>query len=78
VQELIISKTIVIIIIREVIMKKFIVFIMGIGIGAVLVSLLSPAPGKEIRKKIKVTLKKPDVREKIAKIKDIYSKFQVD
>jgi len=58
--------------------KKFFAFIVGVGIGAFLISLISPAAGKEVRKKFKATLKKPDPRDKIAKIKAIYSKFQVD
>ncbi|MDI6851053.1 MAG: hypothetical protein QMD82_03845 [bacterium] len=59
-------------------MRKFFAFIMGVGFGTLLISLISPAPGKEVRKKFKIILKKPNPREKIAKIKEIYSKFQVD
>ncbi len=59
-------------------MKKFCAFMIGLGIGATVAILLTPKPGHEIRTKIKYQLKKPNVKEKLNKVRGILAKFQVE
>ncbi len=59
-------------------MKKFLAFIFGIGVGAIVMSLITPVPGHEMRKKMRIQLKRPDINEKLSKIKEIFARFQVE
>ncbi|MEO0199430.1 MAG: YtxH domain-containing protein [candidate division WOR-3 bacterium] len=58
-------------------MKKVGTFIVGLGLGIILGALIAPQPGTEIRKKLKEKIRKPDINERISKIKSLFSKYEV-
>jgi len=59
-------------------MKKFEYFVLGVGIGVVLALLFAPEPGSEVRKKIKEKIRKANPEEKLAKVRSLFSKFEVE
>ncbi|MGB9824134.1 MAG: hypothetical protein ACPLN0_06795 [Candidatus Hydrothermia bacterium] len=59
-------------------MKKFGAFLMGLTIGILLGAVIAPEPGPELRKKLKEKLKKPDINQKLSKIKSILTKYEVE
>ncbi|HOK23471.1 MAG TPA: YtxH domain-containing protein [Candidatus Hydrothermia bacterium] len=59
-------------------MKRFLIFMIGVGLGAIAVCIFTPLPGEEMRRRIKLQLKKPDIEDKISKIKESIDKFQIE